>query len=165
MHQFTESVLVAIDISCLKACTCYLTTVEVAHIELCIGIIRQAAITSRNSSNTRYEWFGLKSFRMEVNDEWTATWIHFRWVVKSKTSVARRLQNCIQLIAELHSIWSAVCIRLAHSVAFVVITGLHSFTHPQVRKRLLLFFFFFCSDFTHRFTFQIDIMRPMNNAI
>ncbi len=43
MHQFTESVLAAIEISRQEACTFHLTAAEVAHIELCIVIIRQAA--------------------------------------------------------------------------------------------------------------------------
>jgi serine/threonine-protein kinase HipA len=43
MSQFTNSVLAAIDISRQEACELNLTAEEVAHIELCIVIIRQAA--------------------------------------------------------------------------------------------------------------------------
>ena len=43
MGQFTNSVLAAIDISRQEACEFSLTAEEVAHIELCIVIIRQAA--------------------------------------------------------------------------------------------------------------------------
>jgi serine/threonine-protein kinase HipA len=43
MGQFTNSVLAAIDISRQEACELNLTAEEVAHIELCIVIIRQAA--------------------------------------------------------------------------------------------------------------------------